>query len=162
MPHPPVIDGLEFARTGSKLEGTWPVAGFARLRDSLYAGVGAIRYAIEGIAREQGYPALRVMIGGELQLVCQRCLGALGFPLSIAVFLELAVTQAEVDAVPVEPDGPERIVAGREMRVHDLIEDELLLALPIAPRHESCQGKAAGAAREMQSPFAGLRGILKH
>ena len=162
MSHPPVIDGLEFARTGSKLEGSWPIADFPRLRDCLYTNGGALRYELRGVPEERSRPTLRLQISGALQLICQRCLGALEFPLQVEASLQLAATQAEVDAVPVEPEGPDPIVAGREMPVHDLIEDELLLALPIAPRHEGCAGRATGAAREVRSPFASLRGILKH
>ena len=162
MPHQPVIDGLEFARTGAKLQGSWPIADFRRLRDALHAESGALSYALQGVPEEQGCPALRLRLGGTLQLVCQRCLGGLEFPLRIEVSLLLAATQAEVDAVPVDAEGPDRIVAGREMPVHDLIEDELLLALPIAPRHEECAGRAAKGMSDGGSPFAGLRQILKH
>jgi len=95
-----------------------------------------------------------------LQLVCQRCLGALEYPLHIEASLHLAATQAEIDADPLEAEGPERIVASREMPVRDLVEDEVLLAIPLAPRHEHCGGGAAQAPRERQSPFAGLRGMV--
>ncbi len=160
MPHQPVIDGLEFARTGARLQGAWPVANFPRLRDALHADAGALDYEVQGVPQEQGRPALRLRLAGVLQLTCQRCLGALEFPLRIEVSLLLAATQAEIDAEPLEAGGAERIVAGREMPVHDLIEDELLLAIPIAPRHERCAGGAAEGAGERQSPFAGLRGLL--
>jgi fatty acid/phospholipid biosynthesis enzyme len=69
-------------------------------------------------------------------------------------------TLPEIDAEPIEAQGPERIVAGREMPVHDLIEDELLLAIPIAPRHEHCAERNAPAAGAKHAPFAGLRGLL--
>lgn len=160
MSHPPVIDGLEFARTGSKLQGTWPVADFPRLRDVLHADGGTLGYAVQGVPEEQGRPALRLRLEGELQLVCQRCLGALAFALRIEVSLQLAATQAEMDAEPLEAEGPERIVAGRKMPVRDLIEDELLLAIPLAPRHERCAGGAADGPIESRSPFAGLRGLF--
>jgi uncharacterized protein len=160
MSHQPVIDGLEFARTGSKLQGAWPVADFPRLRDALRADGGALRYELEGLPEAQGRPALRLRLEGTLQLTCQRCLGALEFPLGIEVTLQLAASQAEMDAEPLEAEGPERIVAGREMPVHDLIEDELLLALPIAPRHERCAGREAETPRAARSPFAGLRGLI--
>ncbi|MBI1943631.1 MAG: DUF177 domain-containing protein [Betaproteobacteria bacterium] len=160
MSRQPVIDGLEFARTGSKLQGVWPVADFPRLRDALHADAGSLRYEIEGVPEEQGRPTLRLRVDGALQLVCQRCLGALELPLRIDVSLQLAATQAEIDAEPLAAEGPERIVAGREMPVHDLIEDELLLAIPIAPRHERCGGREAVAARATNSPFAGLRGLI--
>lgn len=159
MSHQPVIDGLEFARTGGKLRGDWPVADFPRLRDALQGDTGSIRYELRGVPEEQGRPALGLRLEGTLQLVCQRCLGALEFPFRIETTLQLAATQSEIDAEPVEAEGPERIVAGREMPVHDLIEDELLLAIPIAPRHEHCAGRKP-AADPRNTPFAGLRGLM--
>ena len=68
MPHQPVIDGLEFARTGSKLQGAWPVAGFARLRDMLRTDDGTLQYELLGVPRERGRPALQLRVGGALQL----------------------------------------------------------------------------------------------
>ena len=159
MPHQPVIDGLEFARTGAKLQGAWPVAVFARLRDALHTDEGTLRYELLGMPQLRGRPALRLKVGGSLQLVCQRCLGAHEFPLHIDVTLQLAATQAEVDAEPLETEGPEQIVAGREMQVRVLVEDEVLLAIPLAPRHERCEGRELRPASEDKSPFAVLRGL---
>ena len=160
MSHQPVIDGLEFARTGSKLQGAWPVADFPRLRDALRTDEGTLQCELRGVPEEMGRPALRLRVDGTLQFVCQRCLGALEYPLHIEVSLQLAATQAEIDADPLEAEGPERIVAGRQMPVRELIEDELLLAVPLAPRHERCAGGGARGTREGQSPFSGLRGLV--
>jgi uncharacterized protein len=160
MPHQPVIDGLEFARTGAKLQGSWPVAGFERLRDVLRTDDGALQYELLGVPEERGRPALRLRVVGTLQLMCQRCLGALEFPLHIETSLLLAATQAEVDAEPLAAEGPEQIVAGREMPVCELVEDEVLLAIPLAPRHERCAGHQAQAPGGEKSPFAGLRWLV--
>jgi len=160
MTHQPVIDGLEFARTGSKLQGALPVAGFTRLRDALSTNKGTLRFELLGVPEELGRPALRLKVAGELQFVCQRCLGALEFPLRIDVSLQLAATQAELDAEPLAAEGPEGIVAGREMQVRDLVEDELLLAMPLVLRHERCGGGEAQVLDERRSPFAGLRGLV--
>ena len=159
MSHQSVIDGLEFARTGSKLQGAWPVADFPRLRDVLRTNEGTLRYELRGVPQEQGRPALRLKVDGALQFVCQRCLGALEIPLHLDVSLQLAATQAEVDTGPVEAEGPDKIVAGRQMPVREMVEDEVLLAIPIAPRHERCASGSAGL-DDGQSPFAGLRGLL--
>lgn len=157
MQRRPVIDGLEFARAGSTLTGAWPASDFPRLRDALYAQAGAVACEVRGIPELQGRPALRLHLSGTLQLTCQRCLGGLEFPLRAEATLLLAQTQAEIDAEPLDPEGPEWIVAQREMQVHVLVEDELLLALPISPRHERCAGAAAGAQALSRSPFADLR-----
>jgi uncharacterized protein len=165
MSHQPVIDGLEFAKAGSRLQGSWPVAEFLRLQDALRTTAGLLRYELRGVPEERGRPVLRLKVDGVLSLICQRCLGALEFPLGIEVSLRLAATQEEVDAEPLDAEGPECIVAGKEMRVQALVEDEVLLAIPIAPRHESCAGgkQAAGGKADTdarQMPFAGLRGLI--
>jgi uncharacterized protein len=160
MSHQPVIDGLEFARAASRLQGEWPVAGFERLRDALRTGEGTLSYDLRGMPEVYGRPALRLKVDGTLQLVCQRCLGALEHPLHIEVSLLLVATQAEMDAEPLEAEGPESIVAGREMPVKALVEDEVLLAIPIAPRHPACSGSTMRAAGTKQTPFAGLRGLV--
>jgi uncharacterized protein len=160
MSHLPVIDGLDFAKSSSRLQGTWPVAEFLRLHDALRSTAGTIRYELRGVPEEQGRPVLRLKVDGALQLICQRCLGALEYPLRFEVSLRLAATQEEMDAEPLEADGPESIVAGKEMRVQALVEDEVLLAIPIAPRHEACAGGVVDAAGTRQTPFAGLRGLV--
>ena len=160
MSHQPVIDGLEFAKGSARLQGGWPVAEFRRLRDALRSADGMLSYELRGVPEQQGRPALRLRIDGTLPLVCQRCLGALEFPLHIEVSLLLAATQAEIDAEPLAADGPESIVAGRDMPVQALVEDEVLLAIPIAPRHEACAGDAVDLAGSKQMPFAGLRGLI--
>ena len=160
MSHQPVIDGLEFAKARSRLQGAWPVAEFLRLHDALRSTAGTLRYELQGVPEELGRPALRLKVEGALQLTCQRCLGALEFPLRIEVLLLLAETQAEIDAAPLEAEGPESILAGRDMPVRALVEDEVLLAIPIAPRHPACSAGARDAAEARQRPFAGLRGMI--
>jgi DUF177 domain-containing protein len=162
MSHQPVIDGLEFAKAASRLRGAWPVDEFLRLRDVLRSTAGVLHYELQGVAEERGRPALHLKVRGELHLTCQRCLGALELPLRIETSLRLAPTQADVDAEPLEAEGPESIVAGKEMAVQALVEDEVLLAIPIAPRHEACErhAAAAGVAGARQRPFAGLRGLM--
>jgi uncharacterized protein len=161
MSHQPVIDGLEFAKAGSRLQGSWPVAEFLRLHDALRSSAGTLRYELQGVPELRGKPALGLKVEGTLQLVCQRCLGVLEFPLHVDVALRLARTQQEMDAEPLDAEGPESIVAGKEMQVKALVEDEVLLALPIAPRHVSCTSvEPAGAAGSRQTPFAGLRGLM--
>jgi len=160
MSHHPIIDGREFAASGARLSGVCPIRDFARLRPLLHSDVGELEYALEGVAETQDRPALRLTIRGALQLGCQRCLAPLEFPLRIDVTLALARSQAELDALPVEAEGPDWVVAGKAMDVLDLLEDELLLAVPYAPRHEQCAAQARAGAAAPNSPFADLRGML--
>jgi uncharacterized protein len=161
MPQPqPVIDGFEFASAGSNLQGVWRVSDFPRLRDLLATHEGEVVYEVDGVRDARGRPSLRVGVSGTLGLRCQRCLEALPFEVRSDVTLVLAGTQAEIDAEPVDVNSPDRVVAAKEMPVRDLLEDELLLALPYAPRHESCSARAADAAARTL-PFASLRGLMR-
>jgi uncharacterized protein len=161
MPHQqPVIDGFEFASAGASREGDWPLSDFPRLRDLLAANAGVVHYAIEGVRDEQGRPGLRVRVSGTLQLLCQRCLEAMPFEVGSDETLLLAASLEEIDAEPADAHAADRVVAGRDMPVRDLVEDELILAVPYAPRHESCTARPSPDAEAKQSPFAGLRGLL--
>jgi uncharacterized protein len=160
MPHRPVIDGFEFARAGLKLGGEWPISDFPRWRDALASDSGWVRYELEGVPEAKGRPALRLSVQGTLALTCQRCLERLDYPVRIAALLLLYAGEREIGEEPQDADGPDRIVAGREMAVHDMIEDEVLLAIPYAPRHAQCESRASGETAARQQPFAGLRGLL--
>ena len=161
MSHQPVIDAFEFAAAGAKQQGAWSVTDFPRLRDMLAGDAGEIDYEIEGVRDERGRPALRVRVRGTLQLRCQRCLGAVAFEVESDETLVLASNLAEIDAEPADPNTPDRLLAGEGVPVRELLEDELILALPYAPRHERCAAGAGPRADERISPFAGLRGLLR-
>jgi uncharacterized protein len=161
MPHQPVIDGFEFASAGAIQQGVWPLKDFQRLRDMLASEAGEVTYGVQGTRDERGRPALRVKVEGTLQLRCQRCLEPLPFEVKVEDLLVLAATLSEIHAEPADAYAPDRIVAGKEMPVRELIEDELILALPYAPRHEGCAPGAAAREERGNSPFASLRGLMR-
>jgi uncharacterized protein len=77
------------------------------------------------------------------------------------VTLWLARSRSELDAQPLTAEGPDAIVATKDMAVRDLVEDQLLLALPYAPLHDNCSAQGSAAPVGRQTPFAGLRGMLR-
>jgi uncharacterized protein len=161
MSRQPVIDGFEFASAGATQEGTLPLSSFPRLQDVLVSNAGEVAYTLRGVRDERGRPSLALGVRGRLQLRCQRCLGPLTHEVRAETVLVLATSQAEIDADPATADAPDRVVAGKEMAVRGLVEDELILALPYAPRHEGCEARPEGHDRAASSPFAGLRGMMQ-
>ena len=160
MSHQPVIDGFEFASAGAAQQGVWPLSSFARLCALLASDAGEVGYALQGTRDARGRPSLRLSVRGTLPLHCHRCLEPMPFKVQAEELLVLAATQAEIDAEPADPSAPDRVVAGKEMAVRELIEDQLILELPYAPRHELCKGPET-AADAGSSPFAGLRGLIQ-
>ncbi len=167
MSHRPVIDGFDFAESGAALKGEWPISEFTRLRDALFDDSGSVEYELRGERDSRGRAGLAIAIRGSLQLVCQRCLDRMEFALHIDRHLVLARSQEEIDAAidaeSLDESGPDWLLASKEMSVGAMIEDELLLELPIAPRHDRCAAKAGGPAAESDAahPFSGLRGMLE-
>ena len=161
MSHQPTIDGFEFASAGATQQGTWPLRDFPRLRDILASDAGVVAYEISGVRDERGRPGLRLQVRGTLELRCQRCLEMMAFPVDTDETLVLAATLAEIHAEPASTSAPDRVVAGKEMALRELIEDEVILAVPYAPRHEDCEPAGAHDDAGKVSPFAGLRGLMR-
>jgi uncharacterized protein len=154
------IDGFAFAEARKSLRGARAVAGFPRLLDLVNSHEGELDCKVAGTKDAMGRPALHLAVSGKLHLTCQRCLQAMDFSLNVDSTLVLARSEAEIESQPIEPEGPDRVVGSKEMAVGTLLEDEILLAIPFAPRHEQCAGSPALKVAAQVSPFADLRGLL--
>ena len=154
-----VIDGLEFAGRGKKASGSAAIAELSRVADYLASVEGALDCELRGERSDDGdgHLELELTVTGTLQLRCQRCLQALQFPLQINKRLRLVLAGREWPEEDVENEGFDAIAASREMVVGELIEDEVLLALPISPRHEVCDTPVMKDTKQDASPFAVLR-----
>ena len=129
-----VIDSLEFARTGQTLRGNLPLPELSRLKDSLADTLGTVEFEVTGGEDARGRPILTVVISGALRLQCQRCLGALDHPLRLLNTLLLVMGAKAADGL--DDEEVEWIEASRQLDLAALVEDEILLSLPYAPRHE--------------------------
>ncbi len=155
------IDSLDFARNGMELRGEIAVAEMPRLQDMLAAPEGRVSYVLRGVRGKLGEPMLELTLEGSCQLRCQRCLQALAYPISMTSHL-LPVREDELDASLPDEDDVERIPA-QAVDVLDLVEEEILLGVPLAPRHELGACKAAVATEpappEARRPFWVLGGL---
>lgn len=164
MPQPPrfpLIDGFEFAGAGSSMRGSWPAGEFPRLRELLHEDAGSVDYELRGARDALGRYSLELRVAARLRLTCRRCLETVGVEMREDAMLWLARSQSEIDAQPLTAEGPDGVVASKDMAVRDLVEDQLLLALPYAPQHENCSARGRAAPVGRQTPFAGLRGMLR-
>ena len=143
MSAPAVIDSLEFARAGEQLTGSLDVAGMKRLEDLLYDAAGRLDYEVRGGQDERNRPRLELGVTGRLHLQCQRCLGLLDYPVDVTNTLVLLPRGTPADDELDDPEGPDAIEAEPELHVAALVEDEVLLSLPLSPRHPDagCDGR---------------------
>lgn len=163
-----VIDSLKFAADEDCLAGKLALTQLTRLSDMLASREGWLDCRLAGCRIERDGEArlgLALQVSGRLRLHCQRCLAEFGFDCVIDSRLLLVPAGAAWPEEDLETDDYDAIPASRELSVLSLVEDEVLLALPIVPRHADCLPPDASAAAEEKgepSPFAVLAGLKKH
>ena len=130
-----VKDPIRFARDAATMAGCYALAELDRLQDELADTEGEVTWRMEG-AMVGGRPALRILIEANPTLICQACLTPYVHILHGEGVIYLARNDAELERW--EHDDPllDVIVSEEHMDVRTLIEDELLLSLPVVPRHE--------------------------
>ena len=154
-----ISDAFVFAREGRVLEGTLAVDGLERLHDLLTEVSGEVTFRLQGAQGKRGEYTLHLQVAGRIPLACQRCLGAIPFDLDVDSLLELIPEGADMSQDELEDDTRDFLPVAGELFVAELVEDEVLLALPVAPRHEKCGFPGAADAGERINPFATLAGL---
>ena len=158
-----VIDAFEFCRTGGYREGVTPVTEMTRLAADCANDSGEISWSIQGGSTPQGYPTMTLSVAGPVQLVCQRCLAPFDYRIDSSTQLVLGRDDEEADQFEevLDDDSIDVIVGSHAADIRELLEDEALLALPQAPKHEVCPDTTLldTLKSEKVSPFAGLKNL---
>lgn len=154
-------DPFEFARSAGTRDGRIAVAELPRLQDLLCGNEGVLDYTLQGGRDRRNRPQLRLKASAALSLPCARCLAAVSHELRLDSTLLLMQSGSE-PAEDEGPDAPDWIEAGRDLDILQLLEDEILLGLPISVRHAGGACADAGtvaAAAATRKPFAMLSGL---
>jgi uncharacterized protein len=140
------LDVAAFAKDAGELEGHWPLHALLRLHDAAHPdalpGEGdAVAWQARGEWRRasgsEGQPWLHLSASTRMALVCQRCLGPVAEPLHVA--RSFLFVPGEDAAAQLDADSDDDVLAlTRTLDLRELVEDELLLALPLVPRHATC------------------------
>jgi len=137
-------DSLRLARSASSYAGVLSVDQLPRLRDRLRADDSTVRYRISG-GMERRRPVLCLEIEATVWLTCQRCLAEYPEALSLRSVLPVARDEAELARWEKEDPLLDGLVAETRMDLPALVEDEVLLSLPLVPMHPAGEcGAVAG------------------
>lgn len=129
---PESIDAWRAVAARRVFEGRVPLARLKRLADSLVDSDGTCEYRLEFDRDTFGYALVSLKASTRLPLTCQRSLERFELPITIEQQLGLVRNEREEAALP--PDVEAVMVAEDGMLSPlDLIEDELILALPVVP-----------------------------
>lgn len=140
---PDRLDVNAFAQTQTHIESQDPLSQFNRLaleaqgpHDGVY-----VRWAAQGETRTEvgSEPQVWLHLQGEVDLpmVCQRCLTLAAIPLDVDRSFRFVADEATAEALDDESE-EDLLALSREFNLLELLEDELLMELPVVPMHDVC------------------------
>jgi len=172
---PQRFDVGAFAAAGSKHDAVIGVPALTRLSGAVMPTPGDVAPAdihwrvgaeVRKVAGGAAQTWLHLVASTAVTLECQRCLQPLLEPLAVDRWFRFVASEEEAELLDEESD-EDVLVASRAFNLQALIEDELILALPLVPRHTSCPQPlpaaiADEAAEEPASnPFAALAALRR-
>ncbi len=144
---PERLDVRAFAQNTGRITAETPLACFERLGDELFESSGTeeqllVNWHADGSMRTDSQGAapaiwLHLEAKAVVPLQCQRCLGAVGTVLEVDRWFRFVADEATAEAQDDESE-EDVLVLEPVMSLYTLLEDELLMALPLVPMHETC------------------------
>ncbi|RQS73033.1 DUF177 domain-containing protein [Burkholderia sp. Bp8963] len=147
---PHAIDLFEFARSGRQASGAVHLSQLPRMlnevpadapdRDTVFTwqAEGFVQKELQDDGAEGQQPYLRLALHGQAWLTCQRCMTPCEQAFDVDMTYRIVATEEEAEEFPLDDDEADVIVGSRHFDLVDLIEEELLLSLPLVPKHEVC------------------------
>ncbi|HEY0268758.1 MAG TPA: YceD family protein [Methyloradius sp.] len=158
-----IIDNIEFARKSLEFHDTIPLLQFSRFKDVLASDQGELDCHLLGNVASDNRLELALSVKGVLRLICQRCLEPFDFNLDITSRFIVVNDESDIPSEEDDLEDYDYLVADPKMQLFELIEDEVLLALPLAPKHagEDCGADSMIAALKKPSPFQALQNLKR-
>lgn len=160
---PETVDAWRMVASRRTFEGSIPLRELPRLRESLASDEGSVRFEIEFGRDELQVAYIGLKLEGELPLVCQRTLEPYGEKVALDERLGLIAKEEEEAALP--PGYEPLLTETGELKLADVIEDELILALPVVPMKPGLEEKdtvfTAAPPDGAGNPFAALASLKK-
>lgn len=168
---PETVKPFKLARQNARLVGLVPLNAFENIAAGVEVSDTKADVKVD-VGFEMGPGGVALVKGQVSALIpfqCQRCLETVNVDVSANVMLAVFEEEIDEDTLP-EACEPIKI-EGEQVRLVDLLEQELILAAPIVPAHEHCEWVAipepqdpieepAEVAPQKESPFAGLSELL--
>lgn len=138
------IEPLALAARGRVLEGRLPLSSLPRLmpllafteaEDEDAANRYVAEYVLEFGVDEGGVPRITGTVNAILPLKCQRCMEAMELPIATHTQLGIVSSRAAAQQLPERYDP--LVLTDDEITVANIVEDELILALPLVAMHDS-------------------------
>jgi uncharacterized protein len=141
--NPQRLDVRAFAEAQATLSDQVPLSRMTRLAEEAQGREldRLVSWSVRGELREAGrvhpQPWLHLTAEASLSLTCQRCLTPVDVPVAVDNAFRFVPDEATAEAE--DDEAEEDVLAlSRQFDLLTLIEDELLMSLPLVPRHDEC------------------------
>lgn len=157
---PRLVDPRKLCTQGVRLQGFMPVAGMDRLQSAVIAAQDQASVTLVFGQDDAHRSILKGVFSLEVELQCQRCLGPVRQGLRGDFEFGLVWDEDRAAALPKHIDP--WLVSGDQADLYDLVEDEILLSLPIVAFHDenSCPGRGSYSTGDVEEPRENPFGIL--
>jgi uncharacterized protein len=143
---PQRLDVVAFAQDAAQLSGAVLLSKLERVSEQIQGSAKdldacSISWQASGesiaVAGGAAQSWLHLKLEGQVPMQCQRCLQAMAQALQIERSFRFVASEAQANA---EDDDSEEdlLVVSKQFDLMELLEDELIMALPFAPTHETC------------------------
>ena len=157
------IDPVKLAVSGECLSGMVGLRDMHRLAELICNDSGDASYELTFSRNEKGIVTVSGKIQAQLTMICQRCLGEVMIPIECITRIGIVQNEHDLDVLDEELD-PFQSEDGN-ISVLKLIEDEILLGLPLSPMHDKADCPATESLQEYQSvkqnPFTVLETLKR-
>jgi uncharacterized protein len=159
------INPLRLAKSGNRIEGSLRLDSFERLKGDLLENTGKLEYSLSFDFDESGLCVIESRIDTQVKLECQRCLKPVVINIHKSSLLGLVNSKDDIDGLAKEYEPLQ--MEDETISVEEIIEDELLLSIPLSPLHaeNECAGKEVLDqinADAKTNPFAALAALKKN
>jgi uncharacterized protein len=139
------VDITAVSRSQAQLQGEWPADELERLKEETHereeGASQRVRWQAKGFVHQGlgvvDQPGLHLLVDANIVRTCQRCMK----PMQLSLHVDRRFLFAATEALAAELDDltdHDVLVTSRTLDLRDLVEDELLLALPVVALHETC------------------------
>lgn len=153
---PVQIDPYRLAQSGQWLKGELSLTSMGRLLPSILPGDDAVTVELHFVRDPSGWTVIDGVVQGALRLDCHRCMQEMALPVDLKLKLAVINDRSEMEQLPEHYDP--LLLEESTVVLSDIIEDELILLLPIVPMHDESDCEASeilnGLTDEMQQAVA--------
>jgi len=168
---PVQLNFLQKAKSGLEIQGKMPLKHLKRLCEALLSDEGELEAELK-FGKAGPIPYIQGHVTAELELKCQRCMQSMHYTVDNHFKLGLVLNDEHIEKLPDEYE-PYQVEEDENSRLADMLEDELLLALPLVAKHdfecseyvqstdsEQHRKSEVDSSENKENPFASLKDLL--